>query len=81
MSHEITFANMQYTLNKRKREREALERAERYFMADAGDIYADKKLTVRERALMHLALRCYTFPEETEIAIINLETRGENRGV
>lgn len=52
------------------RERAALDRAERYFRADTGyPEYENKTLTKRERALMHLALRAYTFPEDTEVAI------------
>jgi hypothetical protein len=65
-------ANPAESIDRMRQEREAIERAEQWAKADP--FYEGKPITKRERALMHLALRAFTHPTMTDIALIKLET-------
>lgn len=58
---------------KLRAEWEAMERARRWVAADP--FYTYKGITMREEALMRLALRCLTHPTDTDIAQVDLESR------
>lgn len=58
-------------------EMRAYDRALKYVEADP--FYTDKKITAREKALMMLAIRSYSYPVLTDHAIVRLTETDEEK--